>query len=139
LPKNTQTTGKARGGKRSTSWTPGHSGNPDGAPRKGLSWKDLIARVGEETCDLRGYRGVTWKEAVVRSAYKHSVRGNVIMFKELMQRGESLPTEINVNVRDVEKMRSERWKQVAPMLATALADPNEITGSPVSATESKDE
>jgi hypothetical protein len=47
-PANTQTTGK-RGGKTKTSWKPGQSGNPAGAPKRGESWKEIIDRIGEMT------------------------------------------------------------------------------------------
>lgn len=46
--KNTQSTGQ-RGGRRRTSWKPGQSGNPNGAPKKGESWAETIRRVGDMT------------------------------------------------------------------------------------------
>lgn len=46
LPDNTQKTGK-RGGKRSTSWKPGQSGNPNGAPKNTESWAKIIEQVGD--------------------------------------------------------------------------------------------
>jgi len=40
---NTQKTGKGkRGGKRSTSWKPGQSGNPAGGPKRGGSLKEIL-------------------------------------------------------------------------------------------------
>lgn len=46
LPANRQ---KTHGGKRSTSWKPGQSGNPSGSPRRGESWAEIIQRIGEMT------------------------------------------------------------------------------------------
>jgi hypothetical protein len=129
LPENTQKTGDAkretRGGKRSTSWKPGESGNPNGAPRKGMSWRELIAQIGDEIKASGKYAGMTWKEAVVRVAYVQAVSGNIFMFRELMQHGEPQAQEINLNVHDAEQIRRERWQQFAPTLSAALRDPNE--------------
>jgi hypothetical protein len=47
-PAKTQKTGK-RGGKTRTSWKPGQSGNPAGAPKRGESWTELIKSIGEMT------------------------------------------------------------------------------------------
>lgn len=49
-PANTPKTGK-RGGKTKTSWKPGQSGNPKGAPKRGQSWAEIIKEVGEMTPD----------------------------------------------------------------------------------------
>lgn len=49
-PDNTLPTGKRkRGGKTRTSWKPGQSGNPKGAPKRGESWAELIKLYGEMT------------------------------------------------------------------------------------------
>jgi hypothetical protein len=47
-PVKTQKTGK-RGGRRSTSWKPGQSGNPKGAPKRGESWAELFKELGNLT------------------------------------------------------------------------------------------
>lgn len=102
LPKNKQKTGKStRGGKRRTSWKPGQSGNPKGAPRKGLSWKELILAVGEE--QFPGEE-MTRKEMLVRSAFLHAMKGNAQILKELMQRSEPQPDEVNIH---------HDWREVA--------------------------
>jgi len=67
-----------RGGKRSTSWKKGQSGNPNGAPKRGESWAEIIKYVGDLTPSeaaemsqqvagkLRSIGdGVTLKQAVV--------------------------------------------------------------------------
>lgn len=62
-PANTQKTGK-RGGKTKTSWRPGQSGNPRGAPKRGQSWKEIVKTIGD----------LTPKEA---SDYCHKVAGKI--------------------------------------------------------------
>jgi len=76
-----QTTGK-RGGKRSTSWKPGQSGNPKGSPKRGESWAEIIKRYGEMTPSEAATHslelvkklltigdGVTLKQAVILRVY----------------------------------------------------------------------
>lgn len=47
-PANRQSAGK-RGGKTRTSWKPGQSGNPLGAPKRGQSWAEIITEIGNMT------------------------------------------------------------------------------------------
>lgn len=81
LPAKTQKTGK-RGGRRATSWKPGQSGNPVGAPKRGESWAEIIKRFGEMTPSeaaqvsmelakklLSIGDGITLKQAVVLRVY----------------------------------------------------------------------
>lgn len=76
-PAKTQSAGK-RGGRRSTSWKPGQSGNPAGSPKRGQSWRELIAELGDldgpAAAERAGFLarqfnrltpGVTLKELVV--------------------------------------------------------------------------
>lgn len=76
-PAKTQGAGK-RGGKRATSWKPGQSGNPAGAPKRGQSWRELISELGDydgpAAAERAGFLavqfrkmtpGVTLKELVV--------------------------------------------------------------------------
>lgn len=78
---NTQKTG-GRGGKRSTSWKKGESGNPKGAPKRGESWAEIIDRIGamtpiEAAAHANAIAGklktmggaITLKEAVVIRGY----------------------------------------------------------------------
>lgn len=68
--------------KRPQTWKPGQSGNPNGAPKRGESWAEIIKRVGEYTPQeaaeksielsrqfLKVGEGVTLKEAVVMRVY----------------------------------------------------------------------
>lgn len=76
MPANTQTTGK-RGGKRSTSWKKGQSGNPKGAPKLGMSWREIIDVVGDEIKQGGKYANVHYKHAVVQAMFEEaSNKGN---------------------------------------------------------------
>lgn len=100
-PANTQKTGK-RGGKTKTSWRPGQSGNPAGAPKRGDSWAETIKAIGEmdgpsiaQLWDTQHREfgklpdGITMKQLVVMTVYAALLRepspGN---WRELMERAE---------------------------------------------------
>jgi len=68
--------------KRPQTWKPGQSGNPDGAPKRGESWAEIITRIGDMTpiaaaeyCKAIAAKlkkigdAVTLKEAVVMRVY----------------------------------------------------------------------
>lgn len=110
LPAKKQKTRK-RGGKRSTSWKPGQSGNPKGRPSLGLSWKELIVKIGDEL--FPGTDNLTLKEAVVRAAYHFAMKGNALILRELMQRSEPVAGELNVH---------HDWREVAKAQGLNEAD-----------------
>lgn len=91
--------------------------NKHGAPRKGLSWKELITRVGDELAEGDEANGVTWKEQVVRAAFRHACAGNAAMLRELMQRSDPQAEVVNVNVREVQARRIEGAKRALVTLA----------------------
>jgi hypothetical protein len=100
-PANTQKTGK-RGGKTRTSWKPGQSGNPAGAPRRGESWAETIKLYGDMTPeeiankakDIAGQLkkiggGISMKEAVVIRVFAALMfEPTSGLWKELMERTE---------------------------------------------------
>lgn len=95
--------------------------NKHGAPRKGLSWKELITRIGdEETSGAYRRSGATWKEAVVRAAFKHAIKGNAAMLRELIERSDD-PRAVTVNVREVEQKRKRRIEKTKRALVAAFA------------------
>ncbi|HEY4721557.1 MAG TPA: hypothetical protein VII92_06895 [Anaerolineae bacterium] len=68
--------------KRLQTWKPGQSGNPAGAPKRGESWKEIVAKIGNMTpreaadhCNEIAKQirkigdGITLKEAVVLRVY----------------------------------------------------------------------
>lgn len=56
----------------STAWKPGQSGNPAGAPKRGMSWREIIDEVGEEIKRGGKYAGVNYKHAVVTAMYEEA-------------------------------------------------------------------
>ena len=112
MPTNTQKTG-GRGGKRSTSWRPGQSGNPAGSPKRGESWAEIIKRIGDmtpvEAADhaneiakqLRKIGGgLTLKEAVVVRVYAALLfEPQASLLNSFMERAEgkvSQPLDVSV-------------------------------------------
>ena len=112
MPTNTQKTG-GRGGKRSTSWKPGQSGNPAGSPKRGESWAEIIKRIGDmtpvEAADhaneiakqLRKIGGgLTLKEAVVVRVYAALLfEPQASLLNSFMERAEgkvSQPLDVSV-------------------------------------------
>src|ERR1700693_2918298 len=75
-------------------WKPGQSGNPAGAPKRGMSWAEIIKTVGDEAAP--GRPDVTMKEAVVRAAFMHAIKANAMIRREIMQRSEPQAGELNI-------------------------------------------
>lgn len=100
-PVNTQKTGK-RGGKTRTSWKPGQSGNPKGAPKRGDSWAETIKALSEldgpaiaQMWDTQAKefgnlpKGITVKQLVIMSAIASLLREPTPgILKELIDRAE---------------------------------------------------
>lgn len=87
--------GSGNDGGKSKSKTNGALTNPWGAPRRGESWGQLIARVGDEfygtamTRDDDGQlreKPVTLKEAFIREAFKQAMGGNSKVTTEILRR-----------------------------------------------------
>ena len=112
MPTNTQKTG-GRGGKRSTSWKPGQSGNPAGSPKRGESWAEIIKRIGDMTpIEAADYAneiakqlrkigsGLTLKEAVVVRVYAALLfEPQASLLNSFMERAEgkvSQPLDVSV-------------------------------------------
>lgn len=105
-PANTQTAGK-RGGKTRTSWKPGQSGNPTGAPKRGQSWAEIVkeigdltgpeiaAKVGQWSQYMAGLPGdVTVKTLVVIRAYEALLKDpDPKLLIALMDRAEGKPIQ----------------------------------------------
>lgn len=133
LPAKTQKSDKRekRGGKRSTSWKPGQSGNPGGRPSAGMSWAELIIKIVEE--QVPG-KEMTWKEAVVRAAIHHAIKGNAAILKELWQRSEPQPLELNVKHTDWR----EQVKAMGLDESEVIAEAQEIINEQQSGTVTSD-
>ena len=59
-----------------TSWQPGQSGNPAGAPKRGQSWREIIDEIGDEIVQRGPHKGETYKRAVASAMYKVAARNN---------------------------------------------------------------
>ena len=122
-----------RGGKRSTSWAPGKSGNPHGRPRKGQSFHDLVERVGRERVEVPANEGskkarrVSRKEQLVRTLFREAIAGNIAAARELITRLDGLPKrEIDLNVAEQaqgENGQSDRRKWMRALLEAVRDDP----------------
>ena len=81
-----------RGGRRSTSWQKGQSGNPKGRPPDGFAWRKLIAELAQQPLPEQ-YRklGASWAEVLVKKAFNLALEGNVAALREIMQRSDNAP------------------------------------------------
>lgn len=57
----------------------GFSGNPEGRPRKGMAWSDVVIDVGEDVLPS----GMTKKEFIVQKVYELARKGEVKAIKLL--------------------------------------------------------
>jgi hypothetical protein len=75
---------------RATRFKPGHSGNPKGRP-KGLSLKDIVQRIANETVDRECARvrdldpTLTKLEGVVASLFNRAQFGNMTAIKQVLE------------------------------------------------------
>lgn len=138
-PTKTQPAGK-RGGKRSTSWKPGQSGNPKGSPKRGESWQEIIKAYGDLTPSeaaalsleltkklLSIGDGVTLKQAVVLRVYADLLyEPNPGLLNSFMERAEgkvSQPIELTWQAPFVELIRDRKvtFQQLESELGNSLA------------------
>jgi hypothetical protein len=88
------------GGHTDGTWKKGiPSPNPSGRPKLGETWKELIERIGREETITDDGEKVSWREKVVRAAYKNACSTPTPSYwKELMDRsGEETPPEEMLN------------------------------------------
>jgi len=55
-------------------WNEGVSGNPQGRPRKGMAWKDVVVDIGEEELEKSG---TTRKEYIVKTVFNKAASGDL--------------------------------------------------------------
>jgi hypothetical protein len=70
----------------------GQSGNPNGRPSQGKSWKDLLNKIGEEVIQVQK-KGMSRKEAICRVLYKNAANGDQPAINALMDRMEGKPLQ----------------------------------------------
>lgn len=98
-----------RGGKRSTSWGPGVSGNPRGRPSGGVSWRSLITDfAGRETPASARAIGATWGEAIIAKAFhKVLAEGEAGILRLLIERSDAAPPGTAASETDLENVRRQ--------------------------------
>ena len=86
-----------RGGKRSTSWKKGQSGNPGGRPKIGVSVTKLVAEALEHEVTARGIDGKEKKAKVVEFLAEiivaRALKGDISMIKAIWDRIDGLPAQ----------------------------------------------
>jgi len=96
--------------KRPQEWEKGQSGNPNGRPKRGETWADIINRVSEE---LHGKSAKTKKQAiienVIRMALGKDKKAALAATKYLSERTDGKPAE-TVSIKGV--VRDERLKDI---------------------------
>lgn len=65
-----------------------------GAPRKGMSWRELILAIGDEEV---AETGMTRKELTIRRAYQHAANGNAQILVALLRQSEPIPAEVMIH------------------------------------------
>lgn len=73
--------------RNSTSWRPGTSGNPKGAPKRGWTWSDELQKALEKTSKS----GVPLKTLVAESLVNQALNGNSQAIKIIFNRMDGLP------------------------------------------------
>lgn len=76
--------------KNQTSFQPGQSGNPNGAPKKSWTWAGLLEKVAEET-EIKS--GQKFKDLVSKRMWVDAVNGSLGAQKEIMNRMEGFPAQ----------------------------------------------
>jgi hypothetical protein len=84
------------GGKTKTSWKPGQSGNPNGAPKKELSAVHLMREIGKHRREMKiqgKKEDVSFIEAVLFQLYSLAQSGDVPAIKLLLAYLEGSPIQ----------------------------------------------
>ena len=71
---------------KSTQFKPGESGNPNGAPIKGNSWRDAVAEAMAEIPENEKGDKATFKKIICRVLRKKAVNGDLKAIDMLMDR-----------------------------------------------------
>lgn len=77
------------GVKTSTSFKPGQSGNPKGAPKKDWTWASVLKEAVEEEAKT----GRPVKELMAKSMVREVMKGNVNAFNAVVNRMDGMPSQ----------------------------------------------
>ena len=71
----------------------GQSGNPNGRPKKGQSWADVLKRLCDEEIDFKGEK-LTKMEAIGRKLLSEAIQGEQWAINALMDRIDGKPKQV---------------------------------------------
>ena len=86
-----------------TSFKPGKSGNPNGRPKKGNSWKDVLSEAMEKEHTIGGEKK-TLKQIIGDVLSKKATKGDLKAIEMIMDRLDGKPTQHQVVDVNKEKM-----------------------------------
>lgn len=86
---------------------PGQSGNPNGRPRSGNSWKDII----DNAISLKTEKGISKKEAIILILTEMALDGDLKAMEMLMDRTEGKAKQLTEN-RDLTLEENPVYQQL---------------------------
>jgi hypothetical protein len=89
---------------------PGQSGNPNGRPKSGSSWREIISQAVERITD----EGISKKEAITEVLTQMALDGDLRAIEVLMDRMDGKPKQVNEN-RDLTLEENPMYQQLRSM------------------------
>lgn len=93
-------------------WKPGTPGNPDGkqgSPELRMTNRKIaeaLREKGDEPCEVEGFEGMTWFEAVISTLFRQAVAGVPWAVKELHNRAFGrVPFDVKVDERRLDVLQ----------------------------------
>jgi hypothetical protein len=77
---------------KDTQFKPGESGNPNGRPKKGDSWADILKEALSEEVDYKGDKK-TYKRLIAEVLRKHALKGDPRHLQMIMDRMDGKPNQ----------------------------------------------
>ena len=82
-------------------WKKGESGNPNGRPKKGLAWADVLREIADEEVKGKDEK-MTKMDAIARMVFKKAFEGDLGAINILMDRIDGKPRQIiEANMKQV--------------------------------------
>jgi len=89
-------------------WKPGESGNPNGRPKRGWTWADLLEEAAEEVLTAKDGQMISAKKAIAKRLLKMGVEGDRQAIKDIMDRTDGYP----VSTADI----TSKGEKITPMI-----------------------